>query len=465
MPELIRIEGPPRDNGVAMIGYSYGNFPELDFLGDSNLYEYGTLIVDPNTINHELEQTGGPPFRASAHWRFVRRIEELSTWISDGHSLIVLVTVPMVWQFEYMEENLPTTDQQSLYATPIFDGLEFQRATGNRIEYVGPASSEAIIRPHLTRLYYQAIVSGSQIQPLLQVRRRTPGGRQLVGCVHPYYSGRVICMPLLDGDTDGTAEYIRSLGELPASLLKQKDPLPDWIDSFRTKQELNCLNEVEKLLQKIKAKQSLLAREEKVIAGIREWKALFAGSGEEFKETVKEALKELGLRCVDGPPSRADLLASDGKRVIAVEAKGLESSAREKNFRQVQSWKAEVDLALTVDPEDVAENPDLKRYVEQLGLIGVAGKTADDCKGLIVIGTFGNIPLNERKMPDFPDNVTRSLIQSDVCAVTGLQLFGLVLQARSNPGSRANIVASLFETAGVSDMASNWHEFLMQWQA
>jgi hypothetical protein len=171
------------------------------------------------------------------------------------------------------------------------------------------------------------------------------------------------------------------------------------------------------------------------------------------------------LRCVDGPPSRADLLASDGKRVIAVEAKGLESSAREKNFRQVQSWKAEVDLALTVDPEDVAENPDLKRYVEQLGLIGVAGKTADDCKGLIVIGTFRNIPLNERKMPDFPDNVTRSLIQSDVCAVTGLQLFGLVLQARSNPGSRANIVASLFETAGVSDMASNWHEFLMQWQA
>jgi len=129
-------------------------------------------------------------------------------------------------------------------------------------------------------------------------------------------------MPLLDGDTDGTAEYIRSLGELPASLLKQKDPLPDWIDSFRTKQELNCLNEVEKLLQKIKAKQSLLAREEKVIAGIREWKALFAGSGEEFKETVKEALKELGLRCVDGPPSRADLLASDGKRVIAVESKG-----------------------------------------------------------------------------------------------------------------------------------------------
>jgi hypothetical protein len=138
------------------------------------------------------------------------------------------------------------------------------------------------------------------------------------------------------------------------------------------------------------------------------------------------------LRCVDGPPSRADLLASDGKRVIAVEAKGLESSAREKNFRQVQSWKAEVDLALTVDPEDVAENPDLKRYVEQLGLIGVAGKTADDCKGLIVIGTFRNIPLNERKMPDFPDNVTRSLIQSDVCAVTGSAIWACLASAKQS---------------------------------
>jgi hypothetical protein len=49
-----------------MIGYSYGNFPELDFLGDSNLYEYGTLIVDPNTINHELEQTAAHRF-APAH--------------------------------------------------------------------------------------------------------------------------------------------------------------------------------------------------------------------------------------------------------------------------------------------------------------------------------------------------------------------------------------------------------------
>jgi len=54
MPELVGIKRPPLDNGVAMIGYSYGNFPELDFLSDSNLYEYGTLIVDPQTINHEL---------------------------------------------------------------------------------------------------------------------------------------------------------------------------------------------------------------------------------------------------------------------------------------------------------------------------------------------------------------------------------------------------------------------------
>jgi hypothetical protein len=93
--------------------------------------------------------------------------------------------------------------------------------------------------------------------------------------------------------------------------------------------------------------------------------------GDSFKIAVAAALSELGLRVVDGPHPRADLLVSDGTRLGAVEAKGLEGSARENNLRQAERWTAEVRSAVSSTPERRAADPDLPRYAEQIEKLGI----------------------------------------------------------------------------------------------
>ncbi len=191
----------PFDNGVAMIGNSLGKFRELPFLSDRNFYEYATLIVDPGAIDAELEKFGEAPFGRGAHYWFTRRIKELDTWVGDGHNLILLIAAPIYWEFEFTDEDgLPFSEVLSFYEMPALANLEFRRTTGNQVDYVGPANAASLFQPFLKQLSYQAITSGAgAIQPLLQVRRRTPGERQLVGCVDFYNKGRIICVPVLEG--------------------------------------------------------------------------------------------------------------------------------------------------------------------------------------------------------------------------------------------------------------------------
>ncbi|HEY5504381.1 MAG TPA: hypothetical protein VIK28_04420, partial [Sedimentisphaerales bacterium] len=245
-----------------------------------------------------------------------------------------------------------------------------------------------------------------------------------------------------------------------ALLFTRKSNLPDWIDNFCVDTELDAINITNALEEEILALRAKIVEKQSDIARARELKALFSGTGDEFKDTVAAALQELGLNCVDGPHPRADILASNGKRFMAIEAKGLDGNAKESNFRQVERWKAEVNSAVTIATEERKADPDLRRYGEQLDLLGMPPNVTDDCKGLMVIGTFRSTPLTDRKGPDFPDGVIRRLGHSDVCALTGLQLFGLVMHVRKNPHLKSEIVESLFNTAGVLDRATEWNEFI-----
>jgi hypothetical protein len=142
-------------------------------------------------------------------------------------------------------------------------------------------------------------------------------------------------------------------------------------------------------------------------------KQLIAGTGESFKNAVADALREIGFRVIDGPPGRADLLATDGSKIATIEAKGLEGSAREKDVDQLGRWMFELRTALA-GSEDV----DLSRYVDLVKTIETENQEAplqneaqsagERVTGILIIGTFRKKPLSERTEADFPDNVIRT---------------------------------------------------------
>jgi hypothetical protein len=82
------------------------------------------------------------------------------------------------------------------------------------------------------------------------------------------------------------------------------------------------------------------------------------------------------------------------------------------------------------------------------------------CKGILILGTFRLLPLDQRTQADFTENVIRVLAMGDICALTGLQLYCLVLAARSEPDLKETIMAELFETRGVLGRARDWRQIL-----
>ncbi|WP_159196435.1 hypothetical protein, partial [Escherichia coli] len=92
------------------------------------------------------------------------------------------------------------------------------------------------------------------------------------------------------------------------------------------------------LTSRLEELQSQLNVQQGLIQSSRDLKKLIFDTGTGFAEAVADALEELGLSVVEAPHPRADLLASDGARYAAVEAKGIEGTTKEKDVREVAQW-------------------------------------------------------------------------------------------------------------------------------
>src|SRR5262249_27307189 len=155
-----------------------------------------------------------------------------------------------------------------------------------------------------------------------------------------YGDGKIIFVP--PAENEHYQQYLVSLKGLPSLITRQQAVLPEWAAQFQTDAEQRAKSLIAKLTEEIAPLKKKIQEQEAAIGELSQLKQLFAGSGDEFKDAVALALTELGLKVADGPYPRADLLATDGTNVSAIEAKGLEGSARESNLAQALRWRAEV---------------------------------------------------------------------------------------------------------------------------
>jgi hypothetical protein len=88
-------------------------------------------------------------------------------------------------------------------------------------------------------------------------------------------------------------------------------------------------------------------------------------------------------------------------------------------------------------------------------------RKANDCKGILVIGTFRKTPLEARDpQQDFPEPVLRLIEREEICALTGLQLLGMVLECRSDPSQKGAVRNEILSTCGVLTRGRDWKTFL-----
>jgi hypothetical protein len=436
------------------------SYSSSDLLSTTNLNEHELIFFSPSGLFAEIK-AGQQIVSAEVHSQVILRMIDIQRWVERGHTLIVLDPRPL--RFRHVGTNAVEANG-SIEIFPPLNQVQLTQRSGFSIQAVSEKGIAELLGSHIALKSYEVVLSGASLMPLLTVKASSRiGGRpEIVAGYLKLGDGLVVFSPAWAGPGK---PYCCALEQLPSLLANEKPELPGWIDNFQTTSEESNFGEIESKKADVRRLEETIATLEADVNKARQLKRLFAGTGTSFEVAVADAFRELGLQVVVGPHPRADLLITNGERLAAVEAKGIDGAAREDYVRQVTMWMPEVDTAL-LESQEATAGSDIDRYREQLKLLDLTGLNRQfDCKGILVLGTFRTLPLNQRTQPDFPSNIVKVLEHRDVCALTGIQLYCLLMLARSNENLKEQIRSALFDTAGVLAMGSNWQEVLWETSA
>jgi hypothetical protein len=457
-PDLLK----PKDPNLLVLGFPSAAFQSAGLLSDVNLFEYPAALWHVSSLHNELV-TGSDGVRLGCLERLSERLDELMAWVRAGHKLIILFTPirPITYRAGPLDANV-----FDLAEIAPFNLISLTATAGHRVEYCGPDSAAVAAAVFDDRLSYEAVLSGRNLKPLFRVRSAQRGREQIVAGYVDLGAGRIVFLPECGlGDTAiEPDDYRQQCARLAAAIRESNAQSPDWLSEYMTRAEAQAGQAIDELESKIRLARAQIDAQQIILDEAAGLKQLIVGTGESFTRAVTRALEELGFKVIPGPPSRADLLAEHGGRLLVIEAKGLDGPAREKNLRQAERWLADMRSALASSPDEEQNDVDISRYraaAEELGLT-LTDDVRPDCYGAMVIGTFRRDPLTERIGASFPDPVARVVARSEIRALSGLDLLALVLEAREHPARIPEAVEKLFSTAGcVLDFGCPWPNFLI----
>ncbi len=423
-----------------------GSVSGSPLVSTTNLDEHEAIFFSPSELAKEFMRGVNIDYDALESVR--ERMATLHAWVLRGHTLIVIHPWPIPFSYR-ANNNIVRTAVENF--APL-DGIKFKMKSGKSVEAVGPGND--LLSKFVGS--YGVVIDGPGLAPLAVVKttKNTVGSPDVVAGYVRKGEGLVIFAPAWW--PEGTA-FWEALAQLPKLLHLEAPDLPSWVDDFKTVVETTLHDEAASRLDAARKLQAEIQQFGEDIARQRQLKTLFTGSGAQFEKAVGDAFIELGIEIIAGPNSRADLLISNGMRIAAVEAKGVEGAVREDYARQLTIWMPEVDMALASPLNERADDQIIQSYKVQLKGLNLQARDPDfDCKGILVIGTFRSLPLTQRLIPDFADNVVQLITRRDICAMTGLQLYSLIIASRADPSLKPKIVEAIFGNSGVLNMGLDW---------
>jgi hypothetical protein len=438
-------------------------FENVTLVSDINLREFDIIVFQPCSVfmgkDDVLDRTVAI---------VERKLIQLADWVKLGNTIIVVLSrVPSV-SYRLNNSGRNPLKYLDLLAGPLFAQSLFVVVSGSRIEYAGGPGAKDFFENLNGTLKYEYVIRHPTIEPLLRVSgANTNADAQVVSGYFGLGKGRVVLVPPIDADPSSSAQgdYLNSLPGLLSCLESQAQDLPDWIDRWQTASERAKRAEIQSGRLQIERLHADITKHEFEIAKDRWLFNLFAETGDIFADAVKKAFLELGFDVIEGPHPRADLLIRLDTQVGVIEAKGLEGSAKETNLKQAERWGAEVNHTRVASSDERKRDADLRRYAERLQALKVPLdiESESDTKGIMVIGTFRKTPLDKRTEPDFPDQLLRPLRRSSICALTGLQLFSMVMAARRDVSLKQRFAASILSANGPYSFDAEqiaWTEYL-----
>jgi hypothetical protein len=206
---------------------------------------------------------------------------------------------------------------------------------------------------------------------------------------------------------------------------------PAWAAGYTTAHQRKLREDIvrqEKRIESARAKLSVMQQRREENEAIQQ---LFLGSGRALELEVRKVLELLGGTVTEPEPDREDWIVTFPEGEAVLEVKGLTKSAAEKNAAQLEKWVA-------TRLESTGNRP----------------------KGILIVNTWREKPLDERTEADFPAQMIPYSTSREHCLVTGLQLFVIRAQVEADSNQAAHWRKALLETVGCISGCDDWRSML-----
>ncbi len=447
------------------------------YLSDFNFAERRTIVWDPDTLIGELAKITGVTPESSAYYvnaeaamKLLRtRHEALVKFLTHGGDLVVILRhLP-----EIHYTNMGLSGSFNLNAFTILNSADPAAISGKLLNIVGPKTTRSCLELINVDLAYTALIESDKIKPLFKV----PNSEEVAGgYIYTKWGGCIIFLPppIEWHDVRGTiarSNFLTQALKLP-DLLREAEGtamnFPSWAIGYRLPVEHEARQRIDGHEKTIAERQAAIETERQSITAIEPRKRLFTGTDTPLEEAVREAFEALGIKARLGPNKHCDVIGLYNGVILAAEVKGLKRGAKPGDPGQCLRWIKDIQAALNQPPGERDEI--IQKYADILAALGVLLPQSEDdepidmpVKGLVIINAHFDKPLMDRDIPSEPafnDQVEKIVTREKICAVTGLQLLGMVLAAEADEGKKAPIAQSLIDTVGVHKEFTDWRQFL-----
>ncbi len=356
-----------------------------------------------------------------------KRKLEFDEFFNIGRTLII--TSPIFYESNYKINNDGTSSKLDLIDCIPIKKPNFDKVQGKNIEAIDQPFIQEFLQSNKKRFSYEIIFLNPSGTPLMRIKDT----KYVVSQFYKVSSGLIIILPqfqLNPSDMNDGLAFLVTIEKLIQDIREYTTPneldIPDWVDHYdiigeeNEREKLNGLKlKQAKLINSISTQQLKLQKYKRM-------KALFSSDGKTLEEITQEIFKDIGFQLEKLDPNRDDIIIKNGSKIAVVEIKGTIKSSAEKHATQLQKW--------------------VTNYHIESGQIP---------KGILIVNTFRNTPLEERNDEDFPDQMLTYAKQMQHCLITGVQLLFLYLDFKSGNISQKKLIDLLFNTVGVLEYSKD----------
>ncbi|MEQ8469866.1 MAG: hypothetical protein RIC35_01695 [Marinoscillum sp.] len=424
--------GTPLQSG-GQVKVRPGNFFGPNTLLDADMIfwniqsTYSNMAGNPTRIN-----VISPKEKETYEKGIILRKKEFEEFFHIGRTLVI--TAPIFHEYKYQIKEGSGNGTLDIWKCLPIDPPKCSINNGQNIETIDEWFTTNFLDIFKHNLYYNYRIDQSNGIPLFFIKDT----KYVVGEYYKVGNGIILIMPEFNlPQGKDIEEFVLSQIHISNGLLELESEnefkYPEMVYDYKTPNELSERKKLDQLIQQKVEIEKKIEAENEVIDEINKTKLLFTSDGDLLETTCKAIFERLGFETIKPEKNRDDLIIKFNEYVAVVEIKGTSKSSGEKHSAQLQKWVSDYHINKDYNP-----------------------------KGILIVNTYKNIPIENRTEKDFPDQMMKYVSQMEHCLISGLQLFALYEDFKGGKISQEKVLELLFNTVGELKYTKNIERYLIK---